>query len=150
MVWGKLLPSPIDETRQEDSSQVIVGIGVDLCNTDRMRSLVERYGDRFVRRVFTAQELERCRNPRRLHECLGGRFAAKEAALKALGTGLSNGIAWRDVELVSTESQPPRLQLHRRAAEIARARGVERIQASITHDGGLALAVVIFEGTARG
>lgn len=124
---------------------MIVGIGIDLCDTSRVRDLYDRYGERFLARLFTPQERERCRNARRLHECLGGRFAAKEATLKALGTGLSNGIRWRDVELVAGESQPPRVALHGRAAEIAARRGVHRIHATITHDGGLAVAVVVFE-----
>lgn len=125
---------------------MIVGIGVDLCDTNRVRELLERYGVRFERRVFTERERAYCRNDRRRHECLGGRFAAKEAALKAIGTGLSNGIGWKDVELVSSEMQPPRIQWHRRAAEIALLRGMRRCHVSITHDGGHAVAVVVLEG----
>jgi len=127
---------------------VIVGIGVDLCSVDRMASLVERYGQRFVRRVFTAEEIQRCRNPRRLHECLAGRFAAKEAALKALGTGLSHGIGWRDVELLGGEAQRPTMAFHRQAGRALRARGADRSHVSITHDAGQAVAVVILEGGA--
>lgn len=125
---------------------MIVGIGVDLCDTNRVRSLLDRYGDRFVNRVFTERERGYCRNERRRHECLGGRFAAKEAALKAIGTGLSQGIRWRDVELVSSERQPPRIEWHRRAAEIAAERGMKTCHVTITHDGGMAVAVVILEG----
>lgn len=125
---------------------MIVGLGVDVCDTARLGRLVERYGSRFVARVFTVGEAGRCANARRLHECLAGRFAAKEATLKALGTGLSQGIAWRDVELAAGESQPPRIELHRAARRIADARGVEGIHCSITHDGGLAIAVVVLEG----
>jgi len=124
---------------------VIVGIGVDLCDTNRVRSLLDRYGDRFVNRVFTERERGYCRNERRRHECLGGRFAAKEAALKAIGTGLSQGIRWRDVELVASERQPPRIEWHRRAAEIAAERGMKTCHVTITHDGGMAVAVVILE-----
>jgi holo-[acyl-carrier protein] synthase len=126
---------------------VIVGIGVDLCDTTRVRSLVDRYGERFERRVFTERERGYCRNDRRRHECLGGRFAAKEAALKAIGTGLSQGIRWHDVELVSTEYQPPRIEWHGRAREIAAARGMQHCHVTITHDGGLAVAVVVLEGS---
>lgn len=126
---------------------MIVGIGVDLCDTNRVRELLDRYGERFEQRVFTERERGYCRNDRRRHECLGGRFAAKEAALKAIGTGLSHGIAWKDVELVSSERQPPRIAWHRRAAEIAAQRGMEHCHVTITHDGGLAVAVVILEGT---
>jgi len=124
---------------------MIVGVGIDLCQVSRLAELDERYGERFLRRVFTERELSRCRNPRRRHECLAGRFAAKEAALKALGTGLSQGIGWHDVELVGGESQRPTIEWHRRALEIFRARGAARSSVSVTHDGGMAAAVVILE-----
>jgi len=126
---------------------LIVGIGVDLCDIQRLESLVERYGDRFVGRVFTEAEQARCHAHRRRAQCLAGRFAAKEATLKALGTGLSHGIAWRDVEVVTGESQAPRIELHRMARSIAQARGVERIHCSITHDGGMGAATVILEAS---
>ncbi len=125
---------------------MIIGIGVDLVDTKRVRELLDRYGERFAQRVFTERERGYCRNERRRHECLGGRFAAKEAALKAIGTGLSHGIAWKDVELISGESQPPRIQWHRRAAEIAESRGMKSCHVTITHDGDMAVAVVILEG----
>ena len=125
---------------------MIVGIGVDVCDTSRVRDLIERYGDRVISRLFTPGEAARCRNPRRRHECFAGRFAAKEATLKALGTGLSNGIGWKDVELVSGEAQPPRVALHRRAAEIAELRGVTGSHVTISHDAGIAVAVVILMG----
>ncbi len=125
---------------------MIVGIGIDLCDTNRVRSLLDRYGERFVDRVFTESERGYCRNDRRRHECLGGRFAAKEAALKAIGTGLSQGIRWKDVELVTSERQPPRIEWHGRAAEIAAERGMKTCHVTITHDGGMAVAVVILEG----
>lgn len=128
---------------------MIVGIGIDLCDTRRVRDLYERYGERFVARVFTEAEVARCRNARRRHECLGGRFAAKEAALKALGTGLSHGIRWQDVELVSGESQPPRIAWHGRAREIAERLGVASTHVSITHDGDHAAAVVVLEGVPK-
>ena len=124
---------------------MIIGIGIDLCDTERMRSMVDRYGDRFLRRLFTDEELRRCRNRRRLHECLAGRFAAKEAAVKALGTGLSHGIAWRDVELVGGEAQRPSIQFHRAARRVADYLRVETVHVSITHDGGAAAAVVVLE-----
>jgi holo-[acyl-carrier protein] synthase len=125
---------------------VIVGLGIDLCQVSRIAELERRYGMRFLQRVFTEGELSRCRNPRRLHECLAGRFAAKEAALKALGTGLSQGIAWHDVELVGGESQRPRIAFHRRAGEIFKARGATTSCVSVSHDSGFAAAVVILEG----
>jgi holo-[acyl-carrier protein] synthase len=124
---------------------VIVGLGIDLCEVRRLRDLEERYGERFLRRIFTDKERDRCAG-RRHHECLAGRFAAKEAALKALGTGLSQGIAWRDVELTRGEYQAPTILFHRRAREIFERLGGKRVQVSITHDGGNAAAVVILEG----
>lgn len=125
---------------------MIVGIGIDVCGTERMRDILDRRGDRLIRRLFTEQEASRCRNPRRVHECFSGRFAVKEATLKALGTGLSNGIGWKDVELVSGESQPPRIVLHNRAKEIAALRGVTGSHVTISHDAGVAVAVVILMG----
>jgi holo-[acyl-carrier protein] synthase len=122
----------------------IVGVGVDLCEVGRLRELSERYGDRFLERVFTDAERARCHGRRRF-DCLAGRFAAKEAALKALGTGLSRGIAWRDVELVRGESQRPTIQFHRAAAEIHRRLGGGAVHVSISHDGGHAVAVVVLE-----
>jgi len=106
---------------------------------------VERYGDRFLERIFTERERARCKGRRRF-ECLAGRFAAKEAALKALGTGLSNGIAWRDVELARGEYQRPTVLFHRRAKEIHDLLGATGSHVSITHDGGHAVAVVVLEG----
>lgn len=129
---------------------MIVGLGIDLCDVERLASLERRYGRRFLRRVFTEAELSRCRNPRRLHECLAGRFAAKEAALKALGTGLSRGITWHDVELVGGESQPPRMAFHRAAARALEFRGATASRVSVTHDAGMAVAVVILEREAAG
>ena len=124
---------------------MIVGLGIDLCEVRRLRELEERYGDRFLRRIFTETELGRCTGRRR-HECLAGRFAAKEAALKALGTGLSQGIAWRDVELTRGEYQAPALIFHRRAREVFDLLRAKGSRVSITHDGGHAVAVVILEG----
>jgi len=124
---------------------MIVGLGIDLCEVRRIEELHTRYGDRFLQRIFTDDERSRCRNPRRIYECLAGRFAAKEASLKALGTGLALGIAWRDVELVGGESQRPSMRFSRRAGEIFDARGATHSHVSITHDAGFAVAVAILE-----
>ncbi len=127
---------------------MIVGVGIDLCEVARLAELEDRYGERFVSRVFRPAEEERCRGRRR-HECLAGRFAAKEAALKALGTGLSQGIGWHDIELARGESQRPIIVFHRRAREIFQQLGGTRVSVSISHDGGHAVAVVIVEGGGR-
>jgi holo-[acyl-carrier protein] synthase len=127
---------------------VIVGIGVDLCDVRRIEELATRYGERFLARVFTDAERQRCRS-RRMYECLAGRFAAKEAALKALGTGLALGIAWRDVELVGGESQRPTIRFHRAAARVHGALGGGAVHVSISHERDQAIAVVVLEGALR-
>ena len=133
---------------REGERFLIIGLGIDLCEVARLASLEESYGQRFLDRIFSAEEQARCRGRRR-HECLAGRFAAKEAALKALGTGLSNGIGWHDVEVSRGEYQRPMVLFHRRAAEIFALLGAQSAHLSITHDGGHAVAVVVLEGERR-
>lgn len=129
---------------------MIVGIGVDLTRVDRIRHLLDRFGERFLRRVYTEGERAAAgAGPERARR-LAARFAAKEAALKALGTGLSGGIRWRDVEVVRQPGRPPALRLHGRAAEAARRRGAERFHVTLTHDGPFAVAVVVLEGSGKG
>ena len=126
---------------------MIVGTGVDLCEVSRMKKAVTApHGRRLIERVFTPREIayaERKANP---YERFAARFAAKEAGMKALGTGWRGGLAWQDLEVVSLPSGRPTLQLHRRAAEIAAKLGVVNIALSITHTAEQALAMVILEG----
>jgi holo-[acyl-carrier protein] synthase len=126
---------------------VIVGVGIDVCDVDRMRRALERStGARFVARVFTPGEQAYCEQRRRGRvRSYAARFAAKEAALKALGTGWADGIAWRDVEVVRGESGPPALQLHGRAAAIAAERGITRWLLALSHSDLSAVASVIAE-----
>jgi holo-[acyl-carrier protein] synthase len=93
----------------------IVGIGLDATEIDRVRELVSRYGDRFLQRVFTPGEIAYCLRHRDPAPSLAARFAAKEAGMKALGTGRARGVAWRDVEVVR-HGGPPQLVLHGGAA----------------------------------
>ena len=126
---------------------VILGTGVDLCEVDRMRKAVtSSHGRRFLERVFTPLEIayaERKANP---YERYAARFAAKEAGMKALGTGWSGGVGWRDLEVVNLPSGRPTLKLHRRAAEIAEQLKVVSVVLSITHTAERAVAMVILEG----
>jgi len=122
---------------------MIVGTGVDLCEIARVRRLLDRWRERFLDRVFTAEEQAYALARHDPAEHLAARFAAKEATLKALGTGLSMGVRWREIEVLRPRGQRPTIALSGRAATIGRARGVHRLHLSLTHDGGLALAQVL-------
>ncbi|MCA9653643.1 MAG: holo-ACP synthase [Myxococcales bacterium] len=121
----------------------VLGIGLDLCPVDRMQRAVERHGDRFVRRICTEREAEYCFARRLPWECLAGRFAAKEAASKALGA--PRGIGWYDVEVLPAAfgSHGPSVVMSGVALEVATARGVRTMLLSITHAGGMAAAVAV-------
>jgi holo-[acyl-carrier protein] synthase len=112
----------------------ILGHGIDIVETERVRRLVDEHGQRFLDRVFTASEQEYCqKNPKRLYEHLAGRFAAKEAVLKVLGTGWRGGIAWTDVEVLKEPSGQPRVRLSGECARIADELGIVRWHLSISH-----------------
>jgi holo-[acyl-carrier protein] synthase len=125
---------------------LVLGIGIDIVEIARVRRLMERWQDRFLHRVFTDDELAYARARRDPAEHLAARFAAKEATLKALGTGLSMGVRWREMEVRRLRGQPPTLALSGRTAELGAARGIRRLHVSLTHDGGLAVAQVLAEG----
>ena len=112
----------------------IIGHGIDIVETARIRDMVERHGQHFLDRVFTPVEQAYCRmNARRFAEHLAGRFAAKEAVLKVLGTGWRGGIAWTDVEVVREDSGQPTLRLTGECARIAAELGITRWHISISH-----------------
>ena len=123
----------------------IVGIGIDATDLPRVAEILERYGDRFLRRVFTAGEIAYCTTRRNPVPHLAGRFAVKEAAMKALGTGQSRGVLWKDIEVVRAGG-PPRLKLHGGAAIRAAEMGVTESLVTITHSESLALAQVVLLG----
>ena len=118
----------------------VLGIGADLVRIPRLRVVVERWQERFLTRVFTEQELAYCRSRRDPVPHLAARFAAKEAALKALGTGLRLGVRWRELEVRRERGQAPTLVLSGRSREIGLARGGRRMLVTLTHDGDYALA----------
>jgi len=123
----------------------ILGLGLDATDIDRIAATIERYGERFVRRVFTEGEVAYCTRRKVPAIHFAGRFAAKEAAMKALGTGHSHGVLWRDVEVVR-RGGPPQLELHGGAARrFAAMRGLSSL-VTITHSDALALAQVIILG----
>ena len=127
----------------------IVGHGIDLVEVDRFARLLDQHAERADARLFTRGELDyAAANPRRRAEHLAVRFAAKEAALKALGTGWAGGIAWTDVEVIRDADGRPELRVTGRAAEIATHRGIRRWHVSLTHVRGMAMASVIATGRA--
>ncbi len=127
---------------------MIVGTGVDLVEVARVAQLLERFGRSFRTRIFTESEVQYCEKFRHKAERYAARFAAKEAAFKALGTGWGQGVRWVDVEVVRGRGGPPGLHLLGRAAEVAERMRVDHIVLSITHVQKFALAHVIFESNA--
>ncbi len=131
--------------RADRGPGLIVGVGTDVTPVERIQSLLERHEEGLRGRVFTAEELEHAATLGYRHQHLAAVFAAKEAVLKALGTGRSNGIAFSDVEIRRLESGKPYPVLHGRAAEVAAQRRNSRFHLSISHDGGVAVAFAIWE-----
>src|SRR5438552_5411225 len=121
-------------------------MGVDIAEVERIQGAIERHGEVFLRRVYTTREREYCEKFKNKYERYAGRFAAKEAAMKALGTGWSRGVRWVDVEVVRQSGGRPTVLLQGEAAKVASALGVERVALSITHTAAQAFAQVIFEG----
>jgi len=116
------------------------GIGIDLVPISRMREVIARWDERFLRRVFTEAEIAYCRARRDPVPHFAARFAAKEAGLKALGTGLSLGVKWRELEVRRERGQAPSLILSGRSREISLRRGGRRMLLALTHDGDYAMA----------
>jgi holo-[acyl-carrier protein] synthase len=125
---------------------LVVGIGIDVVEIARIRRLMERWRDRFLRRVFTDEELAYALGRHDPAQHLAARFAAKEATLKALGTGLSMGVRWREMEVRRARGAAPGLVLSGRTAQLGEARGIRRLHVSLAHDAGLAVAQVLAEG----
>jgi holo-[acyl-carrier protein] synthase len=124
---------------------MIIGIGIDVIQNDRLRQSVERFGDRFLNRIYTEDEIAYCNKSARPEIHYAVRFAAKEAAFKALGTGWASGVTWKDVELVRLPSGKPELHLYGEALAHATSAGAKRFHVSLTHDQLVSCAVVIFE-----
>lgn len=124
---------------------MILGTGTDLMEIDRIRSSIARYGDRFLRRVYTPGEIAYCSRKKNSAESYAARFAAKEAAAKALGTGISQGVSWREIEVRREPAGRPTLHFSGRAAERASSMGVRRSSLSLTHSRELAMAIVTLE-----
>jgi holo-[acyl-carrier protein] synthase len=124
---------------------MIVGTGVDIAEVGRIEGAVKRFGDRFLRRVFTPAEIRYCMGKPNAAERLAARFAAKEAGMKAIGTGLRHGVTWQDVEVLRLPGQRPALQFHGKAAKFAALLGCKRTHLSLSHTKEQAIAHVILE-----
>jgi holo-[acyl-carrier protein] synthase len=124
---------------------VIVGTGVDLAEVPRIQASVERFGERFVKRIFTEREIAYVERKANKYERYAARFAAKEAGMKAIGTGWRRGVRWQDFEVSNLRSGKPMLLLHGVAAEFAAKLGVKNISLSLTHTAQYGMAHVILE-----
>jgi|DewCreStandDraft_4_1066084.scaffolds.fasta_scaffold101728_2 holo-[acyl-carrier protein] synthase len=125
---------------------MILGTGIDLAEVDRIAAAVSRYGPRFVERVFTPAEIAYAESKANRFERFAARFAAKEAGMKAIGTGWRRGVGWHDFEVVREPGGRPTLAFHGRAAEFAARLGVKRVSLSLTHTHIYGMAFVILEG----
>ncbi len=124
---------------------MISGIGIDTVEIARFRRFLDEGNQAIIARLFNQQELDRCSARKDAASCYAARFAAKEAFLKALGSGLRDGITWHDMEIVSNESGKPELRLTGRARELFAKQGLGAVFLSLSHDGGQAVAMVVLE-----
>lgn len=125
---------------------MIVGTGIDIAEVPRIRQSIERFGERFLRRVFTDGEIRYCDSKMNRSERYAARFAAKEAAMKALGTGWNHGVRWVDCEVVRQPGGRPTIFFQGKAAEFASKLGVKNAALSLSHTADQAIAQVILEG----
>lgn len=126
---------------------MLVGTGIDIVEVERIARSIERYGARFLQRIFTAEEIAYCRRKRNSAESFAARFAAKEAAAKALGTGIQHGVTWKELEVRRAPGQRPTLHFSGRAREIAERMGVRHVSLSLTHSTTTAMAAVHLEAS---
>ena len=128
---------------------MILGIGLDLCKVSRIDATLEKFGNRFKKKCFTFKEISQCDRVNNSSSCYAKRFASKEAVSKALGTGLSQGVYWKDIEIINMKSGKPKVNLSGNAKEILKNMTPKnkdyRIQITITDEAGLAQALVIIE-----
>ena len=124
----------------------VIGIGTDIIEVSRIGEMVEKHDELFLRRVYTPLEIEYCSGRKACMQHYAGRWAAKEAALKALGTGWARGIHWTDLEVVNQTGGKPNLRIHGQALKVAEDLGIEEMQISISHCRAFAVAYVIALG----
>lgn len=126
---------------------MIYGIGTDIVSIERFQRFMDTGNSAIIERLFTPIERSRCGSRKDVASCLAARFAAKEAFLKALGTGLRDGISWQEIEVSNNDLGKPELSLSGKAAEFFEANKLVSVQLSMSHDGGNAIAMVVLEST---
>lgn len=124
---------------------MIVGTGIDIAEVPRIAESIKRFGDRFIARIFTQGEIRYCDSKANRVERYAARFAAKEAAMKAIGTGWNHGVSWQDIEVTRHPGGRPTILFHRKAAEFAAKLGAKHVALSLTHTKEFAMAQVILE-----
>jgi len=129
---------------------VILGIGTDLCEVNRIEQALERFGERFARRILVASELEVFHRRRKRAAYLAKRFAAKEAFSKALGVGIRHPVNWHNVWVVNERSGKPGFGFSRKLTALLKRRGIAKVHLSLTDEIGMACAFVVVEGANRG
>lgn len=125
---------------------MVIGIGIDIQEISRIERAIERGEDAFLKKTFTENEIDYCIKQKRSGQHFAGRFCAKEALFKALGTGWSQGVKWTDADVTKQSSGCPEIILSGKAAELAEQAGVEKIWLSLSHSDGYAAATVVLEG----
>lgn len=124
---------------------MVYGVGIDIISTERIKQSLERYGDRFTARIYTPGEIEYCRTRKYPHLHYAARFAAKEALVKALGTGFRFGIKHTEIETVLNDLGKPDILLHNTTAAISQQKGITRLSLSLSHNDEQATAIVVAE-----
>lgn len=124
---------------------MIFGVGVDIILIKRMDNAIQRWGERFINRIFTEQEQKLCLSRANPVAHFSMRFAAKEAFSKALGTGMKRGIRWQDIEIYHEQGRRPMIRLHGRSKELSESLGIENVHVSLSDDTDYAIAMVILE-----
>ena len=117
-------------------------IGVDLCDVERLARIIEQQGDRFLKKVFTESEIQYCQPKHSKSQCFAARFAAKEALLKAIGTGLRDGLNWKDIEIVNDSLGKPSFKLYNKCADLL---NEDNILLSLSHVESMSIAFVIID-----
>jgi len=140
------MAQPSDETSRAPAGMLIIGVGTDIVEVVRIGQMIERHGEVFLNRVFTDDEIRYCQRRKEYTQHYAGRWAAKEAVMKTLGTGWSRGIGWRDIEICSSRSGQPSIVLRGAAREIADQAGVCDVLISISHCRSFATATAIAVG----
>ena len=135
--------------RPKSYAMKIIGIGIDLVKISRMEAIIRRWRENFLDKIFTHSEQQDCLARKAPHLHLSGRFAVKEALLKALGTGMRNGMRWKEMEIRRDSLGKPVLHLNGRTRQLAEEKGVSEILTSITHDHDYAIGQVILQGVER-